>query len=126
MTGPLEGAFENGVVIGCMAGGSGLSEIELVWLIVWNIADGEWDRIGLGQDDRCKLLLELFVQLHGDPLNAARESRTRLQQRLMALRRGSFEEIQTGVPVQPARPTQYGNSPVRVAGRRRGGIWASL
>jgi hypothetical protein len=77
---------------------AGLSVIELVWLLGWNIADGEWARIGLREDEARELLLNLAKKLEGDPSDAARRSRRWLQQKLMALHRGSFEEIQQNSP----------------------------
>jgi hypothetical protein len=76
----------------------GLSLIESVWRLAWNIADGEWGRIGLEEAGARKLLLAQFSKLHGDLLGAAKVSRGRLQQCLMALRRGTFEEIQQDSP----------------------------
>lgn len=81
-----------------MADTSGLSEIELVWLIAWNSAAGEWDRIGLDEAEARDFLLDLVRKLQGDPLDAAKHSRGRLQQRLMALRRGAFDQIQQEAP----------------------------
>lgn len=81
-----------------MAETSGLSEIELVWLIAWNSAAGEWDRIGLEEAEAREFLLDLVRKLQGDPLDAAKQSRVRLQQGLMALRRGDFQEIQREAP----------------------------
>jgi hypothetical protein len=81
-----------------MANRPGLSEIELIWLIAWNIADGEWGRIDLEQESASKLLLDFFRRIQGDPAEAAKAARIQLQQSLMALRRGTFEEIQQESP----------------------------
>lgn len=75
-----------------------LSEIELIWLIAWNIADGEWNKVGLEEKGGHELLLHIFRELQGDLLQAAKASRIRLQQSLMAARRGTFEEIQQEAP----------------------------
>jgi len=77
---------------------TGFSPAEFVWLLGWHIADGKWDRIGLGESAARRLLLDTVGRIHGDPFDAARQSRGRLQQCLMALRRGSFEEIQQESP----------------------------
>ena len=74
-----------------------LSQIEFIWLLGWNIADGRWGRIGLDETAGRGLLLDLFGKLHGD-LEVVKESSGRLQQRLMALQRGTFEEIQQESP----------------------------
>jgi hypothetical protein len=42
-----------------------LSQIELIWLLGWNIADGRWRRIGLDEAAGRSLLLDLFSKLHG-------------------------------------------------------------
>jgi hypothetical protein len=75
-----------------------LTQIEFIWLLGWNIADGRCGQIGLEQTAGGQLLLDLFSKLHGDPMEGAKNSRGRLQQRLMALHRGSFEEIQEESP----------------------------
>jgi hypothetical protein len=75
-----------------------LTQIEFVWLLGWNIADGRWSRIGLEQLSARHFLLDLFSKLHDDPLGGAKSSCRRLQQRLMALHRGTFEEIQQESP----------------------------
>src|SRR5437899_2577183 len=85
-------------MICCIADPAGLSEIEFVWLLGWNIADGQWACIGLGESGARKFLLELLSKLHGDLFDAAKQSRTRLQQLLMALHRGDFEETQQESP----------------------------
>ena len=71
-----------------------LTQIEFVWLLGWNIADGRWGRIGLEQTSGRDFLLNLFSKLQDKPLEGMKNSGGRLQQRLMALHRGSFEEIQ--------------------------------
>lgn len=85
-------------MIGCMAETAGLSEIELVWLIGWNAAAGQWERIGLGEPASKEFFLDLISKLQGNPLDAAKQSRIRLQQGLMSLRRERFEEIQREAP----------------------------
>jgi hypothetical protein len=81
-----------------MADRPGLSEVELLWLIAWNIADGEWSRIDLDQASGRNVLLKFLSALRVDPREAAKESRIGLQQSLMALRQGSFEETQQESP----------------------------
>jgi hypothetical protein len=46
----------------------------------------------------CGLLLDLFTNLNGGGLEVVKVSSGRLQQRLMSLRRGTFEEIQQQAP----------------------------
>jgi len=94
-------------MIGCMADApdfseiafacQNLSQIEFIWLLGWNIADGQWARVGLDEAAGRGLLLDLFGKLHGG-LEIVNESSGRLQQRLMSLRRGTFEEIQQEAP----------------------------
>jgi hypothetical protein len=89
----------DGVIIDCIPDiFPGLSQGELIWLLAWNIADGEWDRIGLKQVNARMFLLEILGKVHGDPVDTSKRSRGRLQQRLMALREGTFEEIQQEAP----------------------------
>jgi hypothetical protein len=66
--------------------------------LVWNIADGQWSRIGLEQEPARQFLLDLVGKLHGDPMQGAKEPRGRLQQRLMALRWNIFADIQQEAP----------------------------
>uniref|UniRef100_Q027X6 Uncharacterized protein n=1 Tax=Solibacter usitatus (strain Ellin6076) TaxID=234267 RepID=Q027X6_SOLUE len=75
-----------------------LTQIEFIWLLGWNIADGRWGRIGLDRASGRQFLLDLLSKLNGDPLEGVKNSRERLQQRLMALRGSSFEEIQEEAP----------------------------
>jgi hypothetical protein len=75
-----------------------LNQIEFVWLLGWKIADGRWGQIGLEPTSGRQFLLDLLSKLHGDPLEGVKKSGGRLQQRLMALQRGSFEEIQEESP----------------------------
>jgi len=77
---------------------TGFSPAEFIWLLGWHIADGKWDRIGLSESSARRLLRDLVSKLHGDPFDAAKQSRGRLQQGLMALRRATFEEIQQESP----------------------------
>ena len=42
-----------------------LSQIESIWLLGWNIADGQWGCIGLDEAAGRGLLLDLFGKLHG-------------------------------------------------------------
>src|ERR1035441_2044489 len=75
-----------------------LTQSEFVWLLGWNIADGQWSRIGLEQEPARQFLLDLVGKLHGDPMQGAKQSRGRLQQRLMALRWNIFADIQQEAP----------------------------
>ena len=75
-----------------------LTQSEFVWLLGWNIADGQWSRIGLEQEPARQFLLDLVGKLHGDTMQGAKESRGRLQQRLMALRWNIFADIQQEAP----------------------------
>lgn len=77
---------------------SGLPQIELVWLLGWNIVAGEWQRIGLNPTAGKELLTDLFSKLQGDPSDLSKKSATRLQHCLMALRVGTFEAIQQEAP----------------------------
>lgn len=82
------------------AAGEGLSDTELAWLIAWNAAAGAWDRIGLSTDEAKQALLHFMrcMLVNGDGLKAVKESRIWLRQSLMALRRESFEAIQSEAP----------------------------
>jgi hypothetical protein len=76
-----------------------LTQIEFIWFLGWNIADGRWGRIGLDVTAGRGLLLDLFSKLQdGGCLEVIKESSGRLQQRLMSLQRGTFEEIQQESP----------------------------
>jgi hypothetical protein len=70
----------------------------MVWLLGWNIAAGEWRRIGLNPPAAKELLLDLFGKLQGDSRDLSKRSAERLQQSLMALGEGTFEEIQEEPP----------------------------
>lgn len=77
---------------------SRLPQPEMVWLLGWNIAAGEWQRIGLNTAAAKELLLDLFGKLQGDSHDLSKRSAERLQHGLMALREGTFEEIQEEPP----------------------------
>jgi serine/threonine protein kinase len=76
----------------------GLSDAEIAWLIAWNIAAGEWNRVDLSEEQGRKFLLDLISKLAGDPLEVAEEAWMVLQRCLMALRREGFEDIQQEAP----------------------------
>jgi hypothetical protein len=71
---------------------------ESAWLLGWIIAAGQWQRIGLKPAAAKELLGDLFGRLRGDPADLSKRSAERLQHKLMALRIGSFEEIQQEAP----------------------------
>lgn len=76
-----------------------LNTIEFVWFLAWNIADGQWAKIGIGETaGRGQLLCHFSKLQDGGRFEVLKESSGRLQQRLMALRRGTFEEIQQEAP----------------------------
>jgi len=77
-----------------------LTTIELVWFLAWNIADGRWTQIGLDETAGRGQLLYHFSELHDDGrlLEVVKQSSGRLQQRLMCLRRGTFEQNQREAP----------------------------
>jgi hypothetical protein len=77
-----------------------LTTIEFVWFLAWNIADGRWTEMGLDETAGRGQLLYHFSQLHddGELLDVVKKSSGRLQRRLMALQRGTFEEIQREAP----------------------------
>jgi hypothetical protein len=82
-----------------------LTTVEFVWLLAWNIADGRWAEIGIEETAGRGQLLYHFSKLHDDGLlEVLKKSSGRLQQRLMALHRGTFEEIQRYAPF--SRPAQ--------------------
>ncbi len=81
-----------------MAKGQELSDIEMAWLIAWNIAAGYWNRVGLTPTEARKLMLDFAKHLQGNPVEAVTRSRVNLRQTLMAVRRESFEEIQGEAP----------------------------
>lgn len=75
-----------------------LPQNESAWLLGWNIAAGQWQRIGLKPPAAKELLGNLFGMLQGDAADLSKRSAERLQHKLMALRVGSFEEIQQEAP----------------------------
>jgi hypothetical protein len=79
---------------------SKLSQSEMMWLLGWNVAGGDWERIGLSKENGQVFLLSLFQKLEsGGGRSLVKQSATRLQQGLMALRVGSsFEDIQKEPP----------------------------
>lgn len=77
---------------------SKLPEVGRVWLLGWNIAAGQWRRIGLDPQAGKEYLADLFGRLQGDLSDLSKRSAEQLQHGLMALRRGSFEEIQDEAP----------------------------
>jgi hypothetical protein len=77
---------------------TGLTDAEGMYLIAWNIADGKWSRIDLGEIEARNLLLAFASIIKGNPFDVALRSRVMLQYRLMEMRRGSFEEIQQESP----------------------------
>lgn len=79
----------------------GLSEIELMWLIAWNLAAGYWDKVALAPDQAKTLMFDFARQLQGNPLEAARNSWIHMRQALMTLRKDSFEDIQAEAPFRP-------------------------
>lgn len=70
-----------------------LSQAEVIWLLVWNIAAGNWDRIGLPTEKAAEFFLDVVSKLSGDPLTAAENSRVQLQRGLIA----------SGAPVEEVR-----------------------
>lgn len=77
---------------------SKLPPIEFVWLLGWNIAAGEWPRIGVKPQAGREVLIDLFGNLQGDSSELPKKSARRLQQALMALQGRSFEHIQQEAP----------------------------
>jgi hypothetical protein len=86
------------VIIDFMEERPGLSQAELVWLIVWNVVGGEWNRIDLDQENARTFLLDCLRKMQGNPCEAAEAARVQLQRSLMALRRETFERIQQESP----------------------------
>ncbi len=81
-----------------MAKAQELSDIETACLIAWNIAAGYWQRVGLAPAEAKQLISDFAKEFPSDPVETVTHSRVRLQQTLMALRRGGFEEVQGEAP----------------------------
>ncbi len=76
----------------------GVSQADILFLTAWKCAAGEWDQLGLAADQAREMLFDFIGVIQGDRIQAIRHSRLSLQNSLMALRRGSFEEIQREAP----------------------------
>jgi hypothetical protein len=81
-----------------IAKASKLPRIEFAWLLAWNVAAGEWQRIGLNPQAAKEFLIDIFGQLQGDLSDLSKKSAAQLQTHLMALKGGDFEEIQQEAP----------------------------
>ena len=80
---------------------AGLSQVDMALLIGWKCASGDWAQMGLQPGEAKDLLVRFIdVMLQGNKLEAITKSKLYLQNALMALRRGSFEEIQGDAPFQ--------------------------
>jgi hypothetical protein len=79
-----------------MAEEGGLEEFELCWQAAYDIVDGQRKKTGLSEAEARKFLGDLLRATGDDAREAAQVARRRLQQHSMALRRGTFEEIQEG------------------------------
>lgn len=75
-----------------------LTTIDFAWFLAWNIADGRWAQIGLDEAAGRSQLLSHVSMLQGEVPDLVKNSGGRLQQQLMALRRGTFEQIQREAP----------------------------
>jgi hypothetical protein len=77
---------------------SKLPEAGLVWLLAWNIAAGQWERIGMESQAAKEYITGFFGKLQGDVADLSKRSAEQLQHGLMALRIGTFEQIQSEPP----------------------------
>jgi hypothetical protein len=75
----------------------GLSKIELATLGIWFVAIGRWDHMDFSEPEAQEYVLHFFRCLK-DPENGLKASYLSLQNTLMAMRRGSFEAIQSEPP----------------------------
>ena len=76
----------------------GFSEIELGSLSVWFIGAGRWRFVGLSEGEAQDLLQHFFRCLVGVKEDALNATCLSLQNRFMAMRRGSFEATQSEPP----------------------------
>ena len=78
---------------------SGFSDIELASLAVWFVGSGQWQRMDFSEQDAQQLIVEFFKSLKkDDPESALTSSYLSLQNTFMAMRRGTFEAIQSEPP----------------------------
>jgi hypothetical protein len=76
----------------------GLSEVELATLGIWFVAVGRWDLLDFSEAQAEQFVIHFFKCLKDDPEHGLRASYLSLQNTFMAMRRGSFEAIQSEPP----------------------------
>lgn len=83
------------------------------------MADGDWTRVALEEAVAKEFLQDLVRKIQDDPLDAAKQSSGRLQQSIMALRRGTFRGNSAGGAVQPSRAMQHAKAAARLDCKER-------
>jgi hypothetical protein len=76
----------------------GFSEIELATLSIWFVAVGRWDYLGLSETEGQHLILHFFKCNQGKLEDGVRASCLSLQNTFMAMRKNTFEAIQSEPP----------------------------
>lgn len=76
----------------------GFSQLELATLGIWFVAVGRWDRMDFSEEEAQAFVIHFFKCLKGDPEDGVRSSYLSLQNTFMAMRRGTFESIQSEPP----------------------------
>ena len=78
---------------------TGLSELELASLGVWFVGAGTWHRMNFSEPEAREFAVHFFKCLNkDDPESSLRASYLSLQNTFMAMRRGTFEAIQSEPP----------------------------
>jgi hypothetical protein len=83
-----------------MGNKQGLTDVQMMLLIGWNLAAGYWSRIGLSPAEAKELMFNFAAQVASKPVRT-RELLPPIQQALMALRKDPFEVIQGEAPFRP-------------------------
>jgi len=76
----------------------GLTDVQMMLLIGWNLSAGYWSRLGLSPAEAKDLMSNFAKQIGDNPVKVVKESRPHIQQALMALRKEPFEAIQGEAP----------------------------
>jgi hypothetical protein len=80
----------------------GLSQSELAELAVWFVAAGRWAEAGLSEAEARELVCHFFKCLSSPAKDSLEASYLSLQNTLMAMRKGTFESIQSEPPFSRA------------------------
>ncbi len=77
---------------------NGFSEVELATLGIWFTAIGRWDRMDFSEAEAQAFVIHFFKCLKDNPEDGLRASYLSLQNTFMAMRRDTFEAIQSEPP----------------------------